>query len=282
MEEKDPSKQPQLPEQQQIPPQQQVPSFTSSASGEKCMYSPQAGTFDKCAGCPYREECLKRRQMNPGAQEQDKSILQIRENLKNVKHKIVVLSGKGGVGKSTFSAQFALTLALAHKIKLDDDVQNPPKPEDSFINQIKKNDNDNNNMDEDMDLDFSSPKSKIYQVGILDVDLCGPSIPKMMHLEDQKLHSSNLGWSPAYFQDNLGVVSIGFMLPNQDDAVIWRGPKKNGLIKQFLRDVYWGESLDYLIVDTPPGTSDEHITVVQYLRGLFFFHFDYPVKKKIF
>jgi Mrp family chromosome partitioning ATPase len=56
------------------------------------------------------------------------------------------------------------------------------------------------------------------------------------------------------------------MLPNSDDPVIWRGPKKNGLIKQFLRDVYWGDSLDYLVIDTPPGTSDEHISVVQYLK----------------
>lgn len=67
-------------------------------------------------------------------------------------------------------------------------------------------------------------------------------------------------------QDNLGVMSIGFMLPNPDDAVVWRGPRKNGLIKQFLKDVDWGE-LDYLIVDTPPGTSDEHISIAQYLKA---------------
>lgn len=66
-------------------------------------------------------------------------------------------------------------------------------------------------------------------------------------------------------EDNLGVMSIGFMLPSKDDAIIWRGPRKNGLIKQFLTDVTWNE-LDYLIVDTPPGTSDEHISIVQYLK----------------
>ena len=65
---------------------------------------------------------------------------------------------------------------------------------------------------------------------------------------------------------NLGVMSVGFMLDNEDTAVIWRGPKKNGLIKQFLRDVEWG-SLDYLVVDTPPGTSDEHLSLAQYLAG---------------
>ncbi|XP_052366614.1 cytosolic Fe-S cluster assembly factor nubp1, partial [Oncorhynchus keta] len=69
-----------------------------------------------------------------------------------------------------------------------------------------------------------------------------------------------------YVEDNLAVMSIGFLLSSPDDAVIWRGPKKNGMIKQFLRDVDWGE-LDYLIVDTPPGTSDEHLSIVQYLSS---------------
>lgn len=134
-----------------------------------------------------------------------------------VKHKILVLSGKGGVGKSTFSAQLAFALAT-------------------------------------MDL----------QVGLLDIDICGPSIPKMLGLEGHEIHQSNLGWSPVYVESNLGVMSIGFMLPNPDEAVIWRGPRKNGLIKQFLKDVYWGE-LDFLVVDAPPGTSDEHISIVQCL-----------------
>ncbi|CAN1271026.1 Cytosolic Fe-S cluster assembly factor NBP35 [Linum perenne] len=136
-----------------------------------------------------------------------------------VKHKILVLSGKGGVGKSTFSAQLSFALAA---------------------------------------MDF--------QVGLLDVDICGPSIPKMLGLEGQSIHQSNLGWSPVYVESNLGVMSIGFMLPNPDDAVIWRGPRKNGLIKQFVKDVYWGE-IDFLVVDAPPGTSDEHISIVQFLQA---------------
>ena len=86
----------------------------------------------------------------------------------------------------------------------------------------------------------------------------------MMNLEGEEVHQSNAGWSPVYVQDNLGVMSIGFMLPNPDDAIVWRGPRKNALIKQFLRDVDWGE-LDYLIIDSPPGTSDEHISLAQYL-----------------
>lgn len=146
-------------------------------------------------------------------------LVQIAERMQTVKHKILVLSGKGGVGKSTFASQ--LSFALAGKDK---------------------------------------------QVGLLDIDICGPSIPKMLGLEGQEIHQSNLGWSPVYVEDNLGVMSIGFMLPDPDEAVIWRGPRKNGLIKQFLKDVYWGD-LDYLIVDAPPGTSDEHISIAQYLKA---------------
>mmetsp|Transcript_118691 Transcript_118691/g.165392 ORF Transcript_118691/g.165392 Transcript_118691/m.165392 type:complete len:201 (+) Transcript_118691:339-941(+) len=86
----------------------------------------------------------------------------------------------------------------------------------------------------------------------------------MLGLEGHEVHQSNEGWSPVYFEDNLAVMSIGFLLPSKEDAVIWRGPRKNGLIKQFLTDVIW-EELDYLIIDTPPGTSDEHISAIQYL-----------------
>jgi Mrp family chromosome partitioning ATPase len=142
---------------------------------------------------------------------------ELSKKLKHIKHKILVLSGKGGVGKSTVSCQLAFYLAHLG-----------------------------------------------YEVGLMDLDLCGPSIPRMMGIENQDMFRSNSGWSPVYVEDNLGVVSIGFMLPNKDDAVIWRGPKKNGLIKQFIMDVDWGK-LDFLIIDTPPGTSDEHISIVQYL-----------------
>eukprot|EP00301_Raphidiophrys_heterophryoidea_P001738 c10827_g2_i3.p1 GENE.c10827_g2_i3~~c10827_g2_i3.p1 ORF type:complete len:228 (+),score=67.83 c10827_g2_i3:440-1123(+) len=87
----------------------------------------------------------------------------------------------------------------------------------------------------------------------------------MFGLEGSTVQTSGSGWSPVYVSDSLGVLSIGFLLPNKDDAVIWRGPRKNGLIKQFLTDVDWGE-IDCLIIDTPPGTSDEHISCVQYLK----------------
>lgn len=82
----------------------------------------------------------------------------------------------------------------------------------------------------------------------------------------EQVHQSGSGWSPVFVEDNLGVMSVGFLLSSPTDAVIWRGPKKNGLIKQFLRDVDWGE-LECLFVDTPPGTSDEHLSIVQYLSA---------------
>ncbi|KAM3957730.1 NUBP iron-sulfur cluster assembly factor 1 [Aphomia sociella] len=102
------------------------------------------------------------------------------------------------------------------------------------------------------------------QVGILDADICGPSQPRVLGVHGEQVHNSGSGWSPVYVTDNLSLMSIGFLLGSPDDAVIWRGPKKNGMIKQFLSEVDWGE-LDYLLIDTPPGTSDEHLSAVQYL-----------------
>lgn len=172
-----------------------------------------AGKAAGCEGCPNQEACAT------APKGPDPDLIAIQERMRHIRHKILVLSGKGGVGKSTFSAQLAFALAATGA-----------------------------------------------QVGLLDVDICGPSIPRMLGLEGQDMHSSNAGWSPVYVDDNLGVISIGFMLPDPDDAVIWRGPRKNGIIKQFLKDVDWGE-LDYLIIDSPPGTSDEHISVAQLLKG---------------
>ncbi|KAJ8768310.1 hypothetical protein K2173_021250 [Erythroxylum novogranatense] len=184
-------------------------------ANENCpgTHSESAGKSDACKGCPNQEACAT------APKGPDPDLVAIAERMATVKHKILVLSGKGGVGKSTFSAQISYALAA---------------------------------------MDF--------QVGLLDIDICGPSIPKMLGLEGQEIHQSNLGWSPVYVESNLGVMSIGFMLPNPDEAVIWRGPRKNGLIKQFLKDVYWGE-LDFLVVDAPPGTSDEHISIVQFLQA---------------
>jgi len=135
-------------------------------------------------------------------------------------HVILVLSGKGGVGKSTVSTQISQALS-----------------------------------------------SRGYGVGLLDVDICGPSIPRMCGVVGRTVHQSQNGWEPVYANPNLAVMSISFLLEEGDAAVVWRGPRKNGLIKQFLTETAWGDGgLDYLIVDTPPGTSDEHISIVQYLN----------------
>uniref|UniRef100_A0A671RGR9 Cytosolic Fe-S cluster assembly factor nubp1-like n=1 Tax=Sinocyclocheilus anshuiensis TaxID=1608454 RepID=A0A671RGR9_9TELE len=165
--------------------------------------SDQAGKSSACQGCPNQNICA-----SGAAKAPDPAIEEIRQKLTSVNHKILVLSGKGGVGKSTFSAH------LSHALASDDSKEVRP--------------------------------------------LCT--------VETLCVHQSGSGWSPVYVEDNLAVMSIGFLLSSPDDAVIWRGPKKNGMIKQFLRDVDWGE-LDYLIVDTPPGTSDEHLSIVQYLSS---------------
>ncbi|KAJ8083707.1 cytosolic Fe-S cluster assembly factor cfd1 [Marasmius tenuissimus] len=140
----------------------------------------------------------------------------------SIKKIIIVLSGKGGVGKSSVSTQLALSLY------------------------------------------GSSPSAR---VGILDVDLTGPSIPRMLGLDGHPVHQSSDGWVPVFADGSearLACMSVGFLLKKREDSVVWRGPKKNGMIRQFLSDVRWGE-LDYLVIDTPPGTSDEHLSLLEHL-----------------
>ena len=183
---------------------------------ENCPQDPkQKGLAPKCQGCPYRAQC----QM--AAQSQGPSIdEQVKEKLVNVKNIILVLSGKGGVGKSTIASQIALGLS--------------------------KNEN--------------------LQIGLLDLDICGPSIPRMMGIETEEIKDSPQGMLPVYKEQNLAIMSIGYMIKDKKTAVIWRGPRKNGLIKEFLCKTNW-DKLDYLIIDTPPGTSDEHLTIAQYLKS---------------
>jgi Mrp family chromosome partitioning ATPase/predicted Fe-Mo cluster-binding NifX family protein len=158
----------------------------------------------------------------PGEQHDDFVDRQsIQSRMCQIKHKILVLSGKGGVGKSTVAVNLAASLALAGK-----------------------------------------------QVGLLDVDIHGPSIPKLLHLEGTPITSSDNSLHPVNIELGSGairVMSIGFLLKEKDDAVIWRGPRKYSLIKQFLKDVEWG-SLDYLIVDSPPGTGDEPLAVAELIE----------------
>jgi len=140
---------------------------------------------------------------------------ELQNTLGKIKHKFVVLSGKGGVGKSTVAVNLAVTLS-----------------------------------------------DKGFRVGLLDVDIHGPSIPKMLDLEGTRLTAENEKLNPVIYKDNLKVISIGFMLEKGEDPVIWRGPLKYSVIKQFLKDVNWGE-LDYLVIDSPPGTGDEPLSVCQ-------------------
>ncbi|KAJ5672745.1 hypothetical protein N7507_001872 [Penicillium longicatenatum] len=158
-------------------------------------------------------------------------------SLDGVKNIVLVLSGKGGVGKSSVTLQLALALSLQGK-----------------------------------------------SVGILDIDLTGPSIPRLVGLEDAKITQSPQGWLPVPVHNavtsqtdsitpspsprgSLHCMSLGFLLRDRGDAVIWRGPKKTAMIRQFLSDVSWG-STDYLLIDTPPGTSDEHIALAEQLLTL--------------
>lgn len=134
--------------------------------------------------------------------------------MKAIKHKIVVLSGKGGVGKSTVAVNMAVSLSLAGK-----------------------------------------------RVGLLDIDIHGPSIPTMLNLVNTGVKTDGENLLPVEM-GALKVMSVGFLLENRDSALIWRGPMKMGVIEQFLRDVNWGD-LDYLIIDSPPGTGDEPLSVVQ-------------------
>jgi len=156
----------------------------------------------------------ERPQRDPSQEQKDKLLLE--QRMHNIKHKILVLSGKGGVGKSTVAANLARWLAESGG-----------------------------------------------KTGLLDVDIHGPSIPKLLGVEGQRLvNDASGGIAPLRVDHNLGVVSVGFLLKSESDAVIWRGPMKFNVIRQFLRDVVWGD-LDYLVIDSPPGTGDEPLSVAQ-------------------
>jgi len=162
--------------------------------------------------------------MSNGQTQADKQLSEehLKDNLARIKHKIVVISGKGGVGKSTISVNLAYGLALQGK-----------------------------------------------KVGILDVDIHGPSIAKMLGIEDKKLEISEDGVraKPIRVVNNLYAVTLASMLQNPDEPVIWRGPLKMGAIKQFLSDIKWPE-LDYLVVDCPPGTGDEPLSAIQIIGDM--------------
>jgi ATP-binding protein involved in chromosome partitioning len=139
----------------------------------------------------------------------------VSRTLARIKNRILVFSGKGGVGKSTVAANLALALSLRNK-----------------------------------------------SVGLLDVDIHGPNLAKMLGVEDKKLEISSETIKAVPINENLKLVSMSFLLDSPDLPVIWRGPMKMKVIQQFLGDVEWGD-LDWLIIDSPPGTGDEPLSIAQ-------------------
>jgi Mrp family chromosome partitioning ATPase len=139
----------------------------------------------------------------------------VKDTLGRIRHKFLVMSGKGGVGKTSVSVNLAIALA-----------------------------------------------NRGFRVGIMDVDLHGPDVPRMLGLEGMVGASENQKLAPMAYSETLKAISIESLMPNKDDAVIWRGPLKHSAISQFISDVDWGD-LDFLIVDSPPGTGDEPLSVAQ-------------------
>jgi ATP-binding protein involved in chromosome partitioning len=178
----------------------------------------ESSKSNTCNTCQV-SSCSASKQGKEESQSEFSDRRRLQARLCRIQHKIVVLSGKGGVGKSTVAVNLATSLMLSG-----------------------------------------------LRIGLLDVDIHGPSVPTMLGLENECLHGGPGGVLPVEL-GNMKIMSVGFMLKNVDDAVIWRGPMKMGVIKQFLTDVEWGD-LDYLIVDAPPGTGDEPLSLCQLIQPL--------------
>ena len=161
--------------------------------------------MSNCNTCPSQGSCQK-----------SESTCGIENNPNNKIKKIIgVMSGKGGVGKSTLSVLIARTL-----------------------------------------------KEQGYKVGIMDADITGPSIPRLLHIQDQKAKTTGQDIFPVVTEEGIKVISLNLMLEDENQPVIWRGPVIAGAVKQFYTDVLW-EELDYLLIDMPPGTGDVALTVMQ-------------------
>ncbi|NLJ78802.1 MAG: Mrp/NBP35 family ATP-binding protein [Tissierellia bacterium] len=157
-----------------------------------------------CDNCPSRDNC----------DSQDTCVIE-NNPLNNVKNVIGVMSGKGGVGKSTVSVLIAKDL-----------------------------------------------RAKGYKVGVLDADITGPSIPRLFQMEHMRASGDESGMLPIVTEEGIKIMSLNFLMEDENQPVIWRGPIISGVVKQFWTDVIWGE-LDYLIIDLPPGTGDVALTVMQ-------------------
>ncbi len=173
--------------------------------------------MEKCDG--VCESCADSGTCDDPRKEMAEQMKTVSRRMGRVRHKIIVASGKGGVGKSTVTVNLARALQL-----------------------------------------------KGYKVGILDADITGPSVAKLLGLEGSQLSMGSEGIE-AIDANGIKAISMAFALSSPDSAVIWRGPMKMAAIKQFMSDVNWGD-LDFLIIDLPPGTSDEPLSVVQFLPDL--------------
>lgn len=189
--------------------------YLKHRKGELMNSGSDSNTCDTCED----RNCNQGNPETGGHDEASGEERKLQSRLSRIRHKIIVMSGKGGVGKSTVAVNLATSLMLSGK-----------------------------------------------RVGLLDVDIHGPSIPTMLGLEGETVLGNENGLLPVEVGD-MKVISLGFLLRDPDDAVIWRGPMKMGVIRQFLQDVEWGD-LDYLIIDSPPGTGDEPLSVCQLIGKL--------------
>lgn len=169
------------------------------------------GTEASCSQCESSESCAQDEQQR---HEEER----LHTQLGLIERTLVVMSGKGGVGKTTVATNLAIALA-----------------------------------------------QRGHRVGLLDADIHGPNVPKMLGIEGAQFINRGDGMRPVGCYPNLSVASVAFLLESQDDAVIWRGPLKHAVIRQFISDVNWGE-LEFLIVDLPPGTGDEPLSVAQTMK----------------
>ena len=171
----------------------------------------------QCETCG--DDACSSRHTEPHHAEPGQDDVKLRSRLDRIGRKIIVMSGKGGVGKSTVAVNLAMSAMLSGQ-----------------------------------------------RVGLLDVDLHGPSVPIMLGLVGERLEGGENGMLPIEV-GGLKVLSVGFLLKNNADPVIWRGPMKMGVIRQFIQDVDWGD-LDLLVIDVPPGTGDEPLSVCQLIPEL--------------
>ncbi len=179
----------------------------NSLSAPECSSCKDGKGSSKCASCP---SASPEKQAQKSATEE-----QITQRLSRVKHCIAIVSGKGGVGKSTITASLALNLSMMGN-----------------------------------------------KVGVLDADVSGPNMPHLLGLEGRKLEASEEGLEPIMNRNGIKVISSEFVLTTSDTPMLWRGPMRTTLVTQFVTDTNWGE-LDYLLIDLPPGTGDEPMSVMQ-------------------